>query len=145
MPYRSSFDANPDVQFYSRFHSHTFDILIPVPMPPLQLHIIIQQHHLLTRLERRQPNIRTPITSERIPQTTVSTTTDLPGHCKVDFGQVVGLQFKGFEGCVGVGAFGGVFGFETLGETAGAVFAGAAAFSFGFAFGCCGGIRVSML
>jgi hypothetical protein len=32
----------------------------------LQLNIIIQQPHLLARLERRQSNIRTPIAPERI-------------------------------------------------------------------------------
>jgi len=38
---------------------------------------------------------------------------------------------------VGGRAFAGVFGFEALGEAAGAVFAGAAAFSgFGTALGC---------
>lgn len=107
----------------------------PLSPPHLQLHLIINQPHLLPRLKRRQSHIRTPIAPKRIPQRTVPTAAHLALHGKVDFGQLVGLEFR--EGLVGGRAFAGVFGFEALGEAAGAVFAGAAAFSgFGAALGC---------
>ena len=108
------------------------------PSSPSQLHVIIHQPHLLARLERRQTDIRTPVAAERISQRAVSTRSNLSLHRKVHFCQIFGLQF-GQVG-IGGGAFGGVFGVQSLGETAGAVFAGAAALGVGFAgFGC--GIR----
>ena len=100
-----------------------------------QLHIIIHQPDLLTRLERRQPNIRAPIAPKRISQRTVTARAHFALHRKVHFRQVLGLQFGQVGVCLR--ALGGVFGVQTFCEAAAAVFAGAAALGVGEAcFGC---------
>jgi len=60
----------------------------------LQLHVIVHQPYLLPRLERRQPNVRAPITPERIPQSAVSTTADLSLDREIYFGELIGLEFR---------------------------------------------------
>lgn len=127
----------------------------PFSIAQLQLHILIHQPHLLSILERRQPDIRTPIATERIPQSTIPTATDFSLDREIHFCKLVGLELcrvggsgrgggvvsgrvKLRESGVSGGAFCCVLSFEAGGETAGAVFAGAAAFSgFGTAFWCC--------
>ena len=106
----------------------------------LQLHIIIQQPHLLPGLERRQSNIRTPIAPESIAQRAVPATPHLALDGEVDLiEQLVGAEFHRVEGFVGGGALRAVLGFEALFHAAGAVFAGAAALAgFGAAFEGCG-------
>lgn len=115
----------------------------PYPNPPfqhLQLHLIVQQPHLLSRLERRQPNIRTPIAPEGIAEGAIPATAHLPLHREIHLGQIVGTQFQRVEGVVGRAALRRVFGFDLLLQPAGAVFAGAAALAgFGAAFGRWGG------
>ena len=110
---------------------------MPKILSSLQLHIVIQQPNLLTRLERRQSNIRTPIAPKRIAERAVPAAADLALDGKVDLvEQIVGTEFHRVELCVGVGALRGVFGFELLFHAAGAVFAGAAALAgLGTAFG----------
>lgn len=103
--------------------------------PHLQLHIIVHQPDLLAGLERRQANVGAPVASERISQRTVATRADLSLHREVHLGEIFGLQFR--QVVVGRRAFGRVLGVQALGQTTGAVFAGAAALGVGFAgFGC---------
>jgi hypothetical protein len=97
----------------------------------LQLHLIVQQPHLLARLERREPNIRAPITPEGVPKSAIPTRTDLALDCEVNFCQVVDGKLR--QVCVGIGAFLLVLGFKTLGETAGTVLAGAPPLGVGLA------------
>lgn len=105
------------------------------PTTHLQLHIIVHQPHLLAGLERRQANVWTSVTPERISQRTVATRADLSLHCEIHLGQILGLQFR--EVVVGCRALGRVFGVQPLGQATGAVFARAAALGVGFAcFGC---------
>jgi len=102
---------------------------------PSQLHIVVYQPNLLTRLERRQSNIRTAIAPERISKRAVAARADLALHGEVHFREVFGLQFGEVGVCVG--ALRGVFGVEALGQAAAAVLAGAAALGVRFAgFGC---------
>jgi hypothetical protein len=104
----------------------------------LQLNIIIQQPHLLTRLKSRQSNIWTPITPKRITERTVATAADLALYRKVHFRKIITVQLERVERSIGGGAFGSVFGFEFLFHAAGAVFAGASSLSgLGLAFECC--------
>lgn len=101
----------------------------------LQLNLI-RNLNLLPRLESRLPNIRAPITPKRISQGAIPTAAHFPLDGEIDLGEFVGLELR--ELLVGCAAFGCVFGFEALGETAGAVFAGAAALAgFGAAFDGC--------
>ena len=100
-----------------------------------KLDIIIQQSHLLTRLESRQANVRTSITPESIAQSAVATRAHLPLNSEIDFSEVVGAELR--EVSIGICAFGFVFGLKLLCEAAGAVFAGAPPLGTGFAcFGC---------
>jgi hypothetical protein len=97
---------------------------------PLKLHIIIEQPNLLTRLKSRHPNIRTPITTERISQTTVPTRPNLSLDCKIHFREIFCTKFEGLELCVGGGPFGRIFGCDFLGEPAGAIFACSSALTY---------------
>ena len=110
-----------------------------IPQPPfqhLQLHLIVQQPHFLSRLERWQPNIRTSIAPEGIAERAIPATAHLPLHREIHLGQIVGTQFQRVEGVVGRAALRRVFGFDLLFQAARAVFAGAAALAgFGAAFG----------
>jgi hypothetical protein len=101
----------------------------------LKLHVIIQQPNLLSRLERRQTDIRTSIAAEGITQSAVPARSDLALNREIDLGEIVGVEFG--EVRVGFGTCRFVLGREAFGETAAAVFAGAATFGVGFAgFGC---------
>ena len=137
-----------------RLHLHR--PLLPQPEPDF-----------LTRLESRQPYVRTPVAPESIPQRAVPAAAHLPLHGEVDFGIVhvvcrkhggfsrdtvgssgrsvtVGLRRQGFEVRVCLSPAGFVFGFESLRQAAGAVFAGAAALAWsGGALGRCRGSSVS--
>lgn len=101
------------------------------PIHGSQLDIIVHQPHLLARLERRQANVRTAVTTESVAQRAVATRAHLALHCEVDLCQVVGVQFS--QVGIGVGTLRGVFGVQALGETAAAVFAGPAALGVGLA------------
>jgi hypothetical protein len=50
-----------------------------------KLHFVIDKSYLLSRLERRQPNIRTAVTAERVTQRAVATGANLALHREVDF------------------------------------------------------------
>lgn len=60
----------------------------------LQLDIIVEQSHLLSRLERRQSNIRASIASECIAKRTVPTAASLARHREVHLRKVVILQLR---------------------------------------------------
>lgn len=96
-----------------------------------KLHIIIQQPHLLPRFERRQSDIRTPIAAESVAERTIPARPDLALHSEIQLVQVARRQLR--EVGVGLRTRGGVFGLDALGQAAGAVFAGSAAFGVGFA------------
>ncbi len=76
--------------------------VVPLPSIPsihrdpchLQLHILVNQPHLLPRLESWQPNVRAPITPERIPQRAISTATDLSLHREINFGELVRIELR---------------------------------------------------
>ena len=127
-----------------------------LPVPSLQLHILIHQPHLLPILKSGEPDIRASIAAERVPQCTVPTAAHFPLDGEIDFCELVGFELRCCGGVggvgrfgggrrvefrqrsVGVGALGGVFGCDAGGEAAGAVFASAAALSArGAAFGRC--------
>lgn len=91
-----------------------------------ELRDIVQNGHLLARLERREANIRAVSTAERISERTAAATARLALHSKVQLVQVLALELQRAEVLIGFGATGFIFGLEALGETAGAVFAGAA-------------------
>lgn len=91
-----------------------------------ELRDIVQNSHLLTRLERREANIWAVSTAERISKRTAAATARLALHSKVQLVQVLALELQRAEVLIGFGATGFIFGLEALGETAGAVFAGAA-------------------
>jgi hypothetical protein len=102
---------------------------------PSELHIIVQQPDFLSGLERWQSDIRTAIAAEGVSQRAVPARTDLALHGEIHFREIGGVQTC--EVRVGFGASGFIFGGETLGEAAAAVFAGASALGVGFAgFGC---------
>jgi hypothetical protein len=103
----------------------------------LQLNVVVQQPDLLTRLERRQTNVRAAIASKRIAKCAISAAADLALDCEVYLiEQIVGSKLHRVEFLVGVGALRCVFGFESLLHAAGAVFAGAATLAgLGAAFG----------
>lgn len=104
----------------------------------LQLDIIVQQPHLFARLEGWQANVRTSITPKGITQRTVTTTANLALYRKVHLSEIVGVEFKRIQGLVGGGAFGGIFGFESLLHAASAILAGATSLSWlGLALGSC--------
>lgn len=121
---------------FVRLQERARENIPPQTEKPLQLHIIIKQSNLLARLKRRHANIRTPITAERITETTVPARADLALDRKVDFGEIVSAQLECLELCVGFGARLGIFFCKAFREAAGTVFAGAATFAgSGGAFG----------
>lgn len=91
-----------------------------------ELRNIVQNSHLLARLERREANVRTVSTAERIAECTAAATARLALYGKVQFVQILALELQRAEVLIGFGAAGFIFGLEALSETAGAVFAGAA-------------------
>ena len=95
------------------------------------MYLIIHKSYLLTRLERRQPDVRTAITPERITQRAVPARADLALHREVYLGQVVCVQLGEIR--IGVGALRFVFGVDPLSKAAGAVFAGSAPLGVRFA------------
>lgn len=70
--------------------------------------------------------VRTVGASERVTQRTTAAAARLALHREVQFGQVLALQLQSAQILVGLGAARAVLGLKSLGETAGAVLAGAA-------------------
>jgi hypothetical protein len=71
------------------------------PQLSSQLHVIIEQSHLLSWLECRHANIRTSIATEGISKTAVSTRSNLSLHGEVHFGQVILSKLQSLE--LGIG------------------------------------------
>ena len=67
------------------------------PCPNLQLHLLVDQPHLLSRLERRETNIRTTITPKSVSEATIAAAADFAFDRKVNFRQVVGVQLQAGE------------------------------------------------
>jgi hypothetical protein len=111
----------------------------PVPIlqaHPLQLHIIIQQPNLIPRLKSRQSNIRTAVASECIAQRTVPARAHFALYCEIYFRKIIRGQLSQIS--ISIGALSLVFSFQSLRETAGAIFAGSPALGCGFACIGCG-------
>ena len=92
--------------------------------------IVIQQPHLLSLLEGRQPNVWTPITAESVAEGAIPAGTDLALDGEVNLGEVVGGEAERVDLGIAGGAGGLVLGLEALSEAAGAVLAGAAALAY---------------
>lgn len=90
----------------------------------LQLYIVVQQAHLLARLECWQPDVRTPVASECVAQGAVAAAANLPLDSEVDLGQVVCAKFDLLQVRVCSRPLLRVFGLNLLLESACAVFAG---------------------
>jgi len=96
----------------------------------LQLNVVVQYPHLLARLKRWEPNVRTAITPESVAQCAVAARAYLSLDGKVHLGQVVypelGRRLLDVPELLRGGSLaGGVFGSQPVGEPAGAVFASA--------------------
>lgn len=99
---------------------------------------VIQEAHLLARLEGRKAAVRAAIAAEGIAQRAAIARSRLALDGKVDFVEVVGLQLECLELAVGVGAVGEVFASDSGGKATRAVLAGSRSFTgLGAAFlGC---------
>lgn len=83
---------------------------------PSQLNRIVDNPHLFAGLERRQTDVRAPVTPESIAQSTAAARSRLPLHGEVDLVvQVFGLQLEDVQVRVGFVRSRLVFGFEFFG------------------------------
>ena len=107
-------------------------------LPLLQLDFIVDQSDLFTRLKRGKTNVGTAVTSECIPQRTITTAAHSPLHREIYLCQLVRFQFC--KRLIGIRALRFILSFEALRKAACAVFTSTPTFaSFGSTFGCFGG------
>ena len=102
---------------------------------PSQLDFIIDQSDLFTRLKRGKTNVGTSVTSECIPQCTITAAAHFSLHREIYLCQLVRFQFC--KRLIGIRALRFILSFEALRKATCAVFTSTPTFaSFGPTFGC---------